>query len=210
MTDPGDRPSDPHSSEPLAGIPSTSFLRHMIGAAIVLAGLIAAMYLDGAPPIIYWNWPTLLLVGNVTLGLLFMNFTAGEILRALLLPVRRNGKLAPEELAVCESCMRAGARAALSAGTIGLFVGLIGMLKNLSDVSSIGPNMAAALRSVLYAIILSEAVFIPLAETARRRRGSPTPSPGELGGRTHLLTMLFLSLAAIGCYGFLLLAIRHP
>ncbi len=49
-------------------------------------------------------------------------------------------------------------------GMIGTLVGLVLMLGNMSDIESIGPNMAVALITTLYGAILANALFIPLAE----------------------------------------------
>ncbi len=46
-------------------------------------------------------------------------------------------------------------------GMIGTLAGLISMLANLEDQSSIGPNMALALITTMYGSVLSNLVFIP-------------------------------------------------
>ncbi len=48
-------------------------------------------------------------------------------------------------------------------GMIGTLIGLILMLKNLNDPSTLGPNMAIALLTTLYGSLLSNLVFIPMA-----------------------------------------------
>ncbi len=48
-------------------------------------------------------------------------------------------------------------------GMIGTLVGLVQMLQNLSDPSSIGPAMAVALLTTLYGALLANIVFLPLA-----------------------------------------------
>ncbi len=55
-------------------------------------------------------------------------------------------------------------------GMIGTLIGLILMLRNLDDPSTIGPNMAVALITTLYGAFLSNGVFLPWAtalDTAR-------------------------------------------
>jgi chemotaxis protein MotA len=47
-------------------------------------------------------------------------------------------------------------------GMIGTLIGLVMMLRNMSDVSSIGPNMAVALITTFYGALLSYAVLQPL------------------------------------------------
>jgi len=53
-------------------------------------------------------------------------------------------------------------------GLIGTLIGLVQMLGNLEDPSSIGPSMAIALLTTLYGAILSFMVFIPLASKLER------------------------------------------
>ncbi len=48
-------------------------------------------------------------------------------------------------------------------GMLGTVIGLIGMLRNLEDKSSLGPNMAVALVTTLYGSMLANWLFAPLA-----------------------------------------------
>lgn len=48
-------------------------------------------------------------------------------------------------------------------GMIGTLIGLVAMLRNMSDVSSIGKNMAIALLTTLYGAILSNHFLIPMS-----------------------------------------------
>ncbi|MGL4981795.1 MAG: motility protein A [Treponemataceae bacterium] len=48
-------------------------------------------------------------------------------------------------------------------GMIGTVLGLIGMLNNLEDKSSLGPNMAVALITTLYGSLISNWVMIPMS-----------------------------------------------
>jgi len=53
--------------------------------------------------------------------------------------------------------------AAPAFGMIGTLVGLVQMLGNMSDPSSIGPSMAIALLTTLYGAIVANLVFLPIA-----------------------------------------------
>ncbi|WP_044411974.1 motility protein A [Thiomicrospira microaerophila] len=55
------------------------------------------------------------------------------------------------------------ADAAPAFGMIGTVIGLILMLGNLNDVSTIGPSLAVALLTTLYGAIIANAAFIPMA-----------------------------------------------
>jgi chemotaxis protein MotA len=48
-------------------------------------------------------------------------------------------------------------------GMIGTVIGLIQMLKNLSDVSKIGPSMAVALITTFYGAVAANFLFLPIA-----------------------------------------------
>jgi chemotaxis protein MotA len=48
-------------------------------------------------------------------------------------------------------------------GMLGTVIGLIGMLSNLADKSSLGPNMAVALVTTLYGSMLQNWLFVPMA-----------------------------------------------
>ncbi|WP_088103847.1 flagellar motor protein MotP [Halalkalibacter urbisdiaboli] len=48
-------------------------------------------------------------------------------------------------------------------GMIGTLIGLVLMLQNLNDPSTLGPNMAVALLTTLYGSLLANLVFIPMA-----------------------------------------------
>ena len=54
-------------------------------------------------------------------------------------------------------------------GLLGTIIGLVQMLKNLNDPSSIGPAMAVALITTFYGSLLSNLVFLPLAGKLRAR-----------------------------------------
>lgn len=53
-------------------------------------------------------------------------------------------------------------------GLIGTLVGLVQMLGNLEDPSTIGPSMAVALITTFYGAVLANLVFIPLASKLER------------------------------------------
>jgi chemotaxis protein MotA len=56
-------------------------------------------------------------------------------------------------------------------GMLGTVIGLIGMLKNLEDKSSLGPNMAVALITTLYGSMMANLLLIPLGGKLRAKDG---------------------------------------
>ena len=59
--------------------------------------------------------------------------------------------------------------AAPAFGMIGTLVGLVNMLGNMSDPSSIGPSMAVALLTTLYGAIMANLIALPIADKLKRR-----------------------------------------
>lgn len=62
-----------------------------------------------------------------------------------------------------------GAAYAPAFGMIGTLIGLINLMGNLTDVSSVGPNMAVALVTTFYGTILSNFVFSPISNKLKSR-----------------------------------------
>lgn len=54
-------------------------------------------------------------------------------------------------------------------GMIGTLIGLVNMLQNLEDPSSIGPAMAVALLTTFYGAVMANVVFIPIAKKLEER-----------------------------------------
>ena len=56
-------------------------------------------------------------------------------------------------------------------GMMGTVLGLIGMLNNLEDKSSLGPNMAVALITTLYGSMLANWILVPLGQKLMKHNG---------------------------------------
>lgn len=67
--------------------------------------------------------------------------------------------------------LRKAAEIAPAMGLIGTLIGLVQMLGNLSDPSSIGPGLAVALLTTFYGAVLANMVFAPLASKLERNTG---------------------------------------
>ncbi|MCF8466047.1 MAG: MotA/TolQ/ExbB proton channel family protein [Sneathiella sp.] len=68
----------------------------------------------------------------------------------------------------CSGVLRKAAEVAPAMGLIGTLVGLVQMLGNLNDPSSIGPAMAVALLTTFYGAVLANMFFSPLASKLER------------------------------------------
>ena len=62
-----------------------------------------------------------------------------------------------------------GAALAPAFGMIGTLIGLVNMLKSLSDPSSIGPQMSIALITTFYGSLLANVVFMPMSKKLKAK-----------------------------------------
>ena len=58
---------------------------------------------------------------------------------------------------------------AVGSGLVGTFIGVVIMLKNMSDLAAFGPAMAVALLTILYSLILKYFVFGPIGRRLEDR-----------------------------------------
>ncbi|GAB6054634.1 MotA/TolQ/ExbB proton channel family protein [Magnetospira thiophila] len=91
--------------------------------------------------------------------------TPGEEVEAIL---RRDISATEQRHARSASILRKAAEYAPAMGLIGTLIGLVQMLGNLDDPSSIGPSMAVALLTTFYGAVLANMVFLPLAAKLER------------------------------------------
>lgn len=80
--------------------------------------------------------------------------------RDMMATVQRHGKSG--------SILKKMAEFAPAMGLIGTLIGLVQMLGNLEDPSSIGPSMAVALLTTFYGAVLANMVFMPMAAKLER------------------------------------------
>lgn len=84
--------------------------------------------------------------------------------------IRRDGTtMAADELAKYQAAERVFGNLgdyAPGVGMMGTVVGLIQLLANLGDLSSLGPGMALALITTLYGLVLAHVLYLPLSRMA--------------------------------------------
>jgi chemotaxis protein MotA len=97
---------------------------------------------------------------------LVVDGTSGEDVETLL---RQEVQATTQRDRLAALVFRKAAEVAPAMGLIGTLVGLVQMLGNLDDPSSIGPSMAVALLTTFYGAILANMVFAPLATKLERR-----------------------------------------
>lgn len=103
---------------------------------------------------------------QIVVGVSFLSlFATSSLINIKLLPQVLLGTVRPKNMEEAKpfiDMLESMSRVAMGAGGVGTIIGLILMLGNMSDVESIGPNMAVAMMCALYALILSELILQPL------------------------------------------------
>ncbi|AEH51840.1 motility protein A [Pseudothermotoga thermarum] len=77
--------------------------------------------------------------------------------------------LIEEDFAAEKALLDSAGAFAPAYGMIGTLIGLIAMLKTLNNPETLGPGMSVALITTFYGSLLSNAVFLPMAEKIGRR-----------------------------------------
>ncbi len=91
--------------------------------------------------------------------------TPGEEVETIM---RRDMMSTVQRHAKSTSVLRKAAEFSPAMGLIGTLIGLVQMLGNLDDPSTIGPSMAVALLTTFYGAVLANMVFSPLASKLER------------------------------------------
>ena len=110
-------------------------------------------------------------------------------------------------------CVLRSLRDALcGSAAVGFLVGLVHMLHNLSDPSAIGPAVAVALLTTLYAVLLSELVVAPrIHATVARCHALAGPDGDEsdqgVGGARAVTTLAVVLVSQLGLFGAILASI---
>lgn len=97
--------------------------------------------------------------------------TPGEEVEAIL---RRDISATVQRHIKSTGVLRKAAEFAPAMGLIGTLIGLVQMLSNLDDPSTIGPAMAVALLTTFYGAVLANMVFMPLAAKLERNSSEET------------------------------------
>ena len=124
----------------------------LIAVCVVMGG--AAGFINYPSLMITLGIPFFLLLGNY--GRDYLRFIPDSLLTLFTKPPAPNSRFA--EIAVL------GSRYVVGAGVTGTLIGIIQMLRNTYEPSTIGSGMAVSLITVLYAVVVSEFVMAFLAK----------------------------------------------
>ncbi len=99
---------------------------------------------------------------------------------------------------------KAGSRYVIAIGAVGSIIGFVAMLQSLADPFNLGKGMAVVVLSLLYGVVLSELVFIPLAKaySDADSQSDVIPTWRHIGVGGASLTVL------LACFGALMFSLN--
>ena len=128
-------------------------------------GIFIVMALAMETPLVFVNIPSLIIV----LGLTFFALVASGNKIGLVLSLLTRKDVLPNELHDASYTVFMAGRYSMSAGAVGVFIGLVLMLTNMDDPAALGPSMAICLLTALYGTILKYFIYAPILHRIEAR-----------------------------------------
>ncbi len=121
----------------------------------------------GASLWIYFDLPSLILVPIAPFLFMILSYGWKGTGQAFMAPF--NAGATKRELGLAASFFKSFGHAIWCFGAMGSISGVIALLAYLTDKDKVGPNLAVALITMLYAAIFNAALTLPFLAHARRR-----------------------------------------
>jgi flagellar motor component MotA len=137
----------------------------MIKRLIGFLGIFIMMALAMENPLVFVNIPSVLIVFGLTFFALVASGNKIGLLLSLL--TRKDGS--PDELHDASYTVYMAGRYSMSAGVVGVLIGLVLMLGSMDDPAAIGPSMAICLLTALYGVILKYFIYAPILHRIEAR-----------------------------------------
>lgn len=136
---------------------------YLIGIIVYLALLIGTTLLVGSPGA-FIDLPSIIIILVFSISMLMASGLLRDLIRGFKIMGKTENTYTVLELQKTEIAVGLAIKLLLLSGVLGSLIGVIAMLSGLSDLSLIGKNLAVALLTMLYALLL---VFILLPVRAR-------------------------------------------
>jgi flagellar motor component MotA len=141
--------------------------RLVLPILVVIATYASLIVLMGASAWVHVDLPSLIIVPVIPL--LYMGFLYG--IPGLWAAFKAPGSslATMQELRSSAAFFKDLGKAFWLFGLFGSAIGLVEVLRNLTDRTKLGPNLAIAIRTVLYAATFNLVLVLPFLSTAQRR-----------------------------------------
>ena len=164
-----------------------------------LIGVLGAMSVHGTA-LIFFDALSLLFVFGSSILFTLAHHSASDVRDAFGAATGKKD-LPPSEIMKAIATLSTARVVTSSSGLLGSLIGFVKMLASMDDPSAIGPAMAVAVLSVLYAVVVAEFVIGPLINRLRHSiPATETSDPMKLTTVTMfgfpLLLLLFFTLTS--------------
>ena len=113
----------------------------------------------------------------------------------------KSGILAPDQAEKHITVISTARLVTGASGVVGTMIGLVLMLQNLDDPKHIGPALAVAFLTLLYAVILSEFLMAPLMNRIRLR--TPAAGGGKAPLKPAMVSVVAVPLALLALFALI-------
>ncbi len=141
--------------------------RFVSAVLVVVLAYVGVVFICGSTAWLHVDFPSLLMVP--VLPLLYMAVLYGFPGMAAAFRAPFSPASGARELGLSLAFFRDLGRSFWLFGSMGMCLGLIEVLRNLTDRSKIGPNLAITILTALYAAVFNLLLAHPFAAQARRR-----------------------------------------
>ena len=168
--------------------------------ALIGTALIVTAILLGSPLNAFINLPSILIVISGMCCFSLAHHSFSDIKQAF---QHALGESASPNLQKDLSVIATVRKTTYGSGVAGTIIGLVQMLQNLDDTSTIGPAMAVAILTAFYAVLLAEFFIDPMAnrllshgiaEESKQTTLPPPQSPHAVGMVFSVVLSLFVLL----------------
>ena len=126
---------------------------YLIGIIVFLV-LTTLLMTISAPPMVFVDFPSLLVILGVTVPILLASGLLPDLGKGFRLMTARENPFSLFELKRIRQACHLTQRVLPLAGVMGTLVGLVGMLTHLDDPTKIGPAVAMSLLTFIYAVVM--------------------------------------------------------
>ena len=170
---------------------------HRIMGLLAAACCIGGGIVLDAPLLIFFNPPSVVIVAVGATGVLAVTHgrCAGRLLRAFTDWLRGADApaMGPEDHVQMATMARDFGHFAVVMGAMGMQIGHVQMLQNMSDPTAIGPALAVSLLTPFYGVLAHAFIAVPLSHHHLRLAGVPVEVIQRQGPGVYLLGVMALS-----------------
>jgi flagellar motor component MotA len=134
---------------------------------LLAAGSVFTVYTSGGSPGIFFDLPSLAIAVILPFGYQWILFGTAALKNAFGAGFRKTVPLEDAEKA--RLFFKTYAHATWFAAVMAVLIGVISILMNLEDKTMLGPNLALALFSLLYAVLVNLLIILPNTSFLKKR-----------------------------------------